>query len=438
MAEYAVTITFAFENEDIQSIVLDTVHDVNVSTSSSLAEHPVPSGEYVADHMYKDPASMTIRGTFSLNGGQSFIATREGAKLASAQELFERIKNEGALCDIIKVKLSTDNVPLFLKRSNMALTNIQWVEKINSLDFTFTFRQVLTVDVQQYDVDISDAFLPNVTEPQTLSFTNTLIDWDAIDKSLIEELISADLIEDAFLSCMSSLGKSALVAAGVSAVVATVTVSVMSKLVTLGIIKAGTGVLAASGPIGWTALALIAATVVVVGLIIGTVKWVKKSKYRVKQFEYFEDDKKNQKEVVRFSNFVGEIHKQFEQLNSSMLVYQISSNEEQECMLSIGGNYYIFKFTKNNTSGRYSLKVFDINESELRSMNDISGALQSFDQCTTQNYLFRAAKTGEYVYLMNVSEETSDLSNYMILVSGISPDDFKTVVQEIFKNALLK
>lgn len=456
MTSYAIVLSFAFENEQVQTLVLDTVKDASVQLSSTITEHPLPTGEFAADHMFNNPLTMSISGSFSLNGSQSMVITGDGNKLMNVQTLFEKIKSTGTLCDIVKVHVQ-DSTPRFLHRSNMALQNITWVEKINSLSFTFSFREIIAVDVQEYDVDISDSFAPSVTEPQTLSFTDTLIDWEQVDAALVQALIDGDLITDDFLEFLGTLTQGTLIGIIASAVLAKIVFSICSAL-------------GASGPAGWIALAAIAGVGLFIGGIVGIVRWFKRQKYRIEQFDKYRKDKKNQKEVQRFSNFVGEIHAQISQLNTAIEVYQISANEEQECMLTIGNNYYIFKLTKNNTSGNkrtFGLKAYDINEVERCALTDISGSPMSFYDCTGQNYLFRADETGEYVYLLRTSDSSDEffakyenyteedfanmnetekaeydklnsLTNYYIVVSAINPDEFNKALTDIIKNALLK
>ena len=338
MSEIAVIIRYKTnENEDRQ-IVLDTVNDVNVTASSDLTTHPVPSGDIIADHLIKQPCSMSISGAISLNGGQALVVDKAGPRLANVQQMFEDIKNNGYRCEIYKIStLSKDIQSLseirFLSRSNMVLTNINWTERINSLTFSFNFSQILVAQVQEYDVDVDDAYLPNINDPATLNFTDTLIDWQQVDTMLIKTLFDFELITRDFLDSVAAAGSAGLLAAGVAAGVA---------------IAVSLAVGASIPVVGWIAVGVIA---IGAALVTFFKSLVKKTKYKIDTFKHYSDDRKNQKEVVRFSNFVGEIHNNIAQLNNNLKVYQPSANEDQECMVSIGGLYYIFNFSKNNTTG---------------------------------------------------------------------------------------
>lgn len=426
MSDFAVTISCRLneDSNEVTTFVLDTVNDNTVSSSSTITTHPVISGDIVADHMYNNPDSMSISGVFSLNGSKGIIVDNEGTRLEEVQELFEKIKRNGILCDIVKIHVISSNEkaePRFKTRTNMVLTNIQWVEKINSLNFSFTFSQAILVDTNLIDLDMDDQYLPNITEPATLNFTDSLIDWDSVDNLVMEIGRKFDLFEEGFLRYVSGLGQASLIGLGIGVATAIV------------VAKIGAALGLSSGPIG-----LIAGAVIGLGiaLYLSIKKAIEKNKYKVQQFKYYQDDKKNQQEVKRFANFVGDIHKQITQLNNYIKVYNIGSDEPQECMLTIGNNYYIFTFTKNNVSQNYSLVITDIEEKERGIVNNITSALNNFTQCKSNNYIMRADESGEYVYLICSNEDKTKLTNYNILVSSINLDEYNNMLEKIITNAI--
>ena len=178
MSDYAVVISCFLNKEDKErtSFILDTVDDTSIDSSSSITMHPVVSGDMIADHMYNDPDTMQVRGSFSLNGSKGIVVDGSGSRLANFEDVFEDIKSRGVMCDIVKVHIPnndlTNQQPRFKLRQNMVLTSISFVEKINSVNFTFNFKQALTVDVEETPIDNDDEFLPYITEPNTLNFTD--------------------------------------------------------------------------------------------------------------------------------------------------------------------------------------------------------------------------------------------------------------------------
>ena len=423
MADIAVQITCRLDGE-LKRIILDTVNDVDVQLDSTITNHPIVNGDVIADHMYKNPITMNIPGVFSLNGGMGIVVTSAGPKLANIQSLFERIKDEAVMCDIVKLTISLgDKGVRFQARSNMVLTSISWKERVNSLGFNFGFTQALVSEVQTYDVDIDDQFLPNVSEPSSMNFTDSLIDWTLINGIVISEGVNNGLIEKNFLDFMQGLSADLLVSLGVGAAVA------VTVFLAIGSIPVA----------GWIAVGVTAAVVFLAGLIGTIASAVKANKFKADVFRKYKDDRKNQQEVVRFSNFIGSIHQQLEQLNNAIHCWQIGANEEQEAMVSIDNNYYIFTFTKNNTSGKYKLVITDIDGTVVGQMTDVTSSPTAFTDCTEGNKLFRAYESGAYVYLIRAEEgSASDLTSYFIVSTTLRPEKFEQTVTDIIINAMYR
>lgn len=420
MADVAVQITCRLDGE-LKRIILDTVNDVDVQLDSTITNHPIVNGDVIADHMYKNPITMNIPGVFSLNGGMGIVVTSAGPKLANIQSLFERIKNEAVMCDIVKLTVSLgDKGVRFQARTNMVLTSISWKERVNSLGFNFGFTQALVSEVQTYDVDIDDQFLPNVSEPSSMNFTDSLIDWTQIDSIVISEAVNNGIIEKNFLDFMRGLSADILVGLKVSAAIAVVVFLAIGSIPVVGLI-------------------VTAAVVFLAGLIGTITSAVQANKFKVDVFKKYKDDRKNQQEVVRFSNFIGGIHQQLEQLNNAIHCWQIGANEEQEAMVSIDNNYYVFTFTKNNTSGKYKLVITDIDGAVVGQMTNVASAPTAFTDCTENNKLFRAYESGAYVYLIRAAEgSASDLTSYFIVSTTLQPEKFEQTVTDIIINAMYR
>lgn len=413
-----------------KTILLDSIEDVQVDESSQLTTHPIVTGDMVADHMIKEPCSMTISGELSMNGSDNINFDGSKPTLKACQETFGKIKNNAYMCSITKLAMNTNEVR-FLQRENMVLTSIQWTERVNSLAFTLTFTQVLVSDVQEYEVDMQDENLPAVTEPATLSFSSTLMDWDQVDRLVIDTCAAEGLTTDEFMTMLKSAGTSYLI--GGAAVGAAILITYIAACASIPV---------GGWIVGIVSLAIAGVAIIGYGIYSAIKSAVNSRKYRVDQFKKYKDDKKNQAEVERFSNFIGDIHNQLMKLNDAFYVYQISSNEPQECMLSISDEYYIFAFEKNNVNNKWTVNVTmpARDDSVVAANKSIDCAKTSYADCNSGNALFRASGSGAYVYLMYVRNEdlaTDDLRNYYILVSGMKPEDFTNAVTEIIKNAIL-
>lgn len=448
MSDFAYVITAKDypKKGEVTSLVLDTVNDTQVDCNSTVTTHPISSGDYVADHMYDDPDSVSINGTFSLNGNKGIVIDAAGGRLDNVEKIFEDIKHLGILCDAVKVHIvqngtTSQQEARFKVRENLVLRNIVWTEGINSLKYSFNFTQVLLVEAQSFEVDEDDRFLPNVTEPQTLNFTDTLIDWNQLDATIVKVLADSEILTANFLKMLQSMGH-ATIATMVGAALGAIIVAAMTYYaVTTGILSA---VLTTSAAISATGVGAIvgAAIVVTTAIVVGIVKLVKDYKYRIKPFKKYLSDKKNNKEVRRFGDLMGTLHDNLSILNNAIKVYAVSSNEPQECMLSLDDNYFIFTFTKNNTNGRYGLAVenFDLMQTAVKP--DITGSPTNIGQLRSDNCLFRTSSSGLYVYLVYAGEDSEEeknkLTNYYIMTSSIKMEDYNQAVTDIIKNAITR
>lgn len=436
MAEYAVVITYQLEGEKQKSLLLDTVNDVQVNGRSTLTTMPLVNGDQVSDHMFRNPSTMTISGTCSLNGSKIMVIDGEGSKLANFEELIDKIRKQGVKCNIVKVSVDEDKNIRFLQRSNMVLNNSTVTEKINSLDFTLNFTQILTSEIITLDVDEDDKFLPYVTQPKTLSFANDGLDKNKIMEGVIDILRQEGLITENFLKVIASAnwgriaaGAGVLVGAGVVAAIA-----------------AFTGV-CASNPVGWVVFA-IATTVVGLGFIISSiVKAVqdakKRNKYIIEIFDWHEgEDAQNEQTEERFLDFMNEIYNELNNLDTLFHLYAITSNEPQEVMLSIDDDYYIFTFTQNNEDESWKVEVLKNNDEDCQidvgtNENITSSALVSLDALTSSNYLFKTEQARR-VYVINNSEDKTDLTGYRILVCDVNPEEITKKINYIIKSHIFR
>ena len=364
---------------------------------------------------------------------------------------------------MVTIDRGTDSKQRFKARNNLVLTSITWTEHQASLTFSFTFTEVLTVEVESLEADYTDENLPDITDAMALDFTDTLLDWGAIDKIVIYQLNSLGILTDDFwawtvgnIKSIASTYGNVIVGGAIGGLATGITALVSIVAICGGI-----------GPAGWIAAGIIAAVGAIAGAIWALVKSIKRHKaereYGILQFIRYEDDKKNQQEVVRLSNYVGNIHQQLEYLENVLKVFGITSNSAQECMLYIDDNYYIFKFEKDNTQTTkdkvvWTCRYQDAEEKlEEKHISDVaSSALSEISKCTSTNYLLRTSGGGYYVYLINkslfavqnatyssdkerqkaIQDCNNDLTNFCLFVSTINMDDFNNTLKDIVINAM--
>lgn len=431
----------------------DVIAPVQENLSTEITSHPLVDGNTLADHMIIQPMSLTLTGSFSLNGykGTEYVGGQE--RLANIQQLFENVMRNGTFCSIMMLyKQSANSYEegkiRFLQRDNMILNTISWTKHLNSLDFTFGFRECLTATISdvEYEVDVRDPNLPALTEGSMLDFTENYLDLKQVDGMVVKMCKDCDLMSDKFLEILVTAENIKKYAFLASAIVAAIALGLVVKAVIAGTLAASAAVF----PVGTILAAAVAVGLAMAAIFHAISKATKRKQYKVAQFKAYKSDKKNQEEVERFNNFIGQIHLQLEKLEDVMKVYGIGSNETQECLLYIDNNYYSFNFSKNNSSQRWGLQVVDIEERAIAEQQQLTG-ISSIAECTSANYLFRTQGTGSYVYIMcpkqqqladngasqdEIDAATQDLTNYQILVSSINMEQYTQTLEDIIKNAL--
>lgn len=424
--EYVVLISYIDPDDpmsNVVSIILDTVNDTNISASSTVTEHPTVNGTPMADHMYKNPIDLTLTGTFSLNGKKAIIIDKAGKSLARVEKIFEDIKDKGILCTISKIKIvDSDHTPQFTVREHMVLQSINWTERINSLNFTFNFREALRADIQTYEVDPSDSFAPEINYADASNFSDVLLDWDAVDKEVLQALIDYNLAADDFLQYIATLSVGSLVAIGIGSLVAISLAGVLTAV-------------AATAAIPIVGAVVAVATAAIIG-IFSLFKLIKKRAYKIKAFVYYKNAMERDNETKRFMEFYESIHDKIRVLDGSVKVWSISENKSQETLVNIDGSYYIFNFEKNNVGSGYAYKlnISDINDVSIKCTNT-NAAINCYTDGTKTNALFSTDKSKVYL-IRNDNTDANDLTSYFICASQIDPTEFANVLTDVIQEAI--
>lgn len=445
MADYAALIGFTLDG-NYEQVVLSTVDDTTINSSAEIATHPLVNGDVVADHMIKQPISLSLSGIIDNKEAKAILIKDQQLTLGNIQEVFERIQKEGILCDVTKIKVNekSEGTPIsFLTRQQMALNSISWTEAINSMTFSFNFTQVLMTDVLDYNIDPLDENLPDITMPEASTFATELLDIDYVDAYFIKMLYDHDLMTADFLDFLKTIGTEALIrlvgrtaAVIVGAAIGFMVGAAIAKIgVTIGIASATAG-----GPVGALVGAAVAMAAVTIACLVhlgfALDKWVKRtSTYRIKQFKKYRNAKKNNKEVQRFSELIESLHNQLNTLNNQILPFRIQVNQPQEALCSIGDQYYDFVFERNNTTNKWSMKLLNMNNQVLAEMANIQAAPASIME-ENVNYLYKT-NDNYYLYIIKSqesSDELDDLTNYCIVASLTDLSDFGKELDELLLN----
>lgn len=450
-------------DKDNEPIEFDTIDSVNVNSSSTVTTYPLVNGDTVADHIIKQPTTVSISGTYSMYGNRPTLFSGEDDRLTNIEKFFERLKDEGVMCSIVTKDRGSDSRQRFKARDNMVLTSISWTESQASLSFSFTFTEVLTVELNDIQIDYTDENLPAITDASMLDFTDTFIDYNQVIQICIQQLDSLGLMQKEFwpnIVYWLKTVKDARVATFVGGTTAGLAAGITALITIAAIVH--------TIPVaGWITGAVIAGVGMIVGAVAALVSTLKKKKaerdYAIEEFKVYKDENKQKQENIRFTNYIGNISTQLDYLEDVIQVYGISSNTEQECMMYIDNDYYVFTFKKNNTKTEKDRVVWNCavtnssNSDEIvKDISDVANtALSSISSCNSTNSIFRT-DNGYYVYLMNkdlftkenaeyssnaekskaINECKNNLTHFCVLISTINMDNFNETLKNVVINAM--
>ena len=338
----------------------------------------------------------------------------------------------------------------------MILNSINWTEGVDSLDFIFTFKEVLVANIQDlFDesvVDKTDEYLPSVGEAVVQNFSDVIIKTDDLVKSTIVLMYESGIVDDKFLQNWS---KSATAA---------------SVLIGSGIAIAGTAAIIASiaGAISATGIGaiVVGAAAVIGGIAYGIAKLAEANKDKNLRNRYKKvyrgDTDSNDTKYQEFTEFVSEVATSIsETINKYFNVYSISENREQQILLNIDNQYYVFNFVKDNTRKyKYDLKIQNLQDELITGIdNPVELRSAPTNLYELGNPLFKTSHHGYEVYIMNnalsgqdklnssddvaasnpeYANLVNDLTSYYIIVTSTNMSKFKDNITSLIMNHLLK
>lgn len=483
-----------YENDSVKILMLDVVKTKSITASSTITNQPLQSGDTMSDHMYRNPTIFNVSGTFALNGENAndisygFIG-KENDRLTQIETLLEKIKDEGYLCNLITMSFddngkNDENNTRFKVRKNMALTNLTWSEKLNSIDYQLSFQEVITVDSIQTSEITVDEDDPLVNEPEMNSLGDLIYGTDGFLYVLLFQLCANNIISFGFIYVLANWENS---------------IPILKQYPTLQ--KAAKDIVAykyANGNI-----VNVPDDVVVKkpnfltygGLAFGILKNIfnnNKYLFNAKDIYTYGNDsnstyifyldyghlenvstKTATQMVTKFINFLNSLFVDLNKLTYSLEVYNFeNASKNQTTILSIGGNYYYITPIINNTitsqgttslgqakrpssikeftdySGGTSLNGFKVVCDDVEIASNFTPVTSLLQMNNTQNLWFRSIDGNYEVYLANttLSQDTSrtqteqndnknNLSYYTIWVSkGDIRLVLNSLIQTITKN----
>lgn len=359
------------QDEAVKILMLDVVKTKSITASSTITNQPLQSGDTMSDHMYRNPTTFNVSGTFALNGENAndisygFVG-KENDRLTQIETLLEKIKDEGYLCDLITMSFDDNgkndvNNTRFKVRKNMALTNITWSEKLNSIDYQLSFQEVITVDSIDTSEIVVDDDDPLVNEPEMCSLGNLIYGTEGFLYVLLFQLYNNKIISYGFIYVLANWEN---------------TIPILKQYPTLQ--KAAKEIVAyknANGSLATPSEDVVEKDVnnfTYIGLAFGILKNIfSNNKYLLnpkKLYTYGDESdssyifyldfghlesvstKTATEKVTKFIKFLDSLFVDLNKLTYSLEVYNFENvTKNQTTILAIGGNYYYITPILNNT-----------------------------------------------------------------------------------------
>lgn len=501
---FKLIISTSFFNNNERFLELDTCTSKKINSTAEIAKHPLQDGSVFADHMYSNPDKFTVSGTFSLNGRQQYEgsecysadnildgiteeanipeelkALTENNRLKNIQEVFEYIKKAGLLCSLTTLKGNeTSNEVRFKRRDNMAISEIDWTENYNSLDFSITFKEIIQVKNQVYKFDNYSDLYPNSNMPSSKSFAQMLVDEGILYKYVLEILLDKGYIDKKDLMCFTYYNsvssrsdvevsmryfKTVLLSIGAYL---SVGLYATGSAIAAGLIGTGSTLLSSTG-IGL----VIAGVVFAIWAIFAAIEEGRKADRLKRGFNliqnyanYVNDDgtlkdgvdistaKENKvglgKLKILLDDIQNVITKEFTDISVYGIAENETDNEDRTLPIIVNNDLCYFTFEKDTTTKSdyadftWNLKVLDGADENAKEVDNGFGwpMCSSFDECSRNTNSVYIDSTREYeVYLfgpgINVELLKQYLSTDALGTLGISPT---ITIPELIKQQVAK
>lgn len=497
---------------------LDTCVARSLSSSATITSFPIENGLSASDHMYRNPRTFTLSGTFSLNRGGHRIVDcyttdaiqswhkeggtvsweewlqGEGAALKSlnadnylqsVQTVFEYIQEKGVLCQIMMAQDTKESSTRFKVRDNMVLQNIQWQEQYNSMNYSFTFQEVISViKEKEFETFGYNDLYPSVYLPATKSIGEIVSETGSLFQIIIRLLYENGYIglADGYAFSLAGLKTD------IAKIIGDVTAEVLkyqlvgTSLLAGGAIAATAAVVAvATGGIGIAlCLAVLACSA---AFMYGGYKVQEKARNNIKKvatrknhftllrdYAQFVDPKSlnvinsdvpsanvNTGEIARLRQLLIAVQANIDNAMTNISLYQISTKEKdtegRNCPIQVGNDLLTISITKtNNSDSPYNLTISrslggDGEETiaPLYGGWPAVGNLYTLKQNANAIYIDRTNQYSMYLYnpylendvrqakgYKDEKEAKAYLSNYYFIVSkGNIEDNMKKLTEAI-------
>ena len=477
---------------------LDTCVARSLTSSATVTSFPIENGLSASDHMYRNPRTFTLSGTFSLNrGGHRIVDSYtmdaiqswhpeggtvswedwlqdEGAALKSlnaenylqsVQTVFEYIQEKGILCQIMMVQDTKESSARFKVRNNMVLQNIQWQEMYNSMTYSFTFQEVISViKEKEFETFGYNDLYPSVYLPATKSIGEMVSETGMVWQIVLRSLIASGYIAKADAYAFNLIGDQSTLGSEIGKIIKEDYAQQQS-----GISLIGGGFVAAVIGLGIIAFAMLERGKEKYSSSSQRIKGRENSFNLIKNYAQYVDPNtldvinsripvsaENTGDVRRLKLLLNTVQANINNTMNNVNLYQISTgeadNKERECPIQIGNDLLTIRINKtNNPDAPFNLTLFRLESGDTKS--EIApytggwpayGSFYTFSRNANVIYVDRTSQYEMYLYNPYLEDDVrqakgysegyakNNLCNYYFVVSkGNINDNMKKLTEAI-------
>ena len=256
----------------------------------------------------------------------------------------------------------------------------------------------------------------------------SIADISKLPEIIIQALWDNGYIEQPFFQALAEVADAivgltiaaAILAVGlrVAAIIATKAIIAVANVVMAGSVTAakilGTvaGSTSAIFPVGTIVVAVVAVVAAIAFAIWSFFNIAERHRQQEKRRKAFKlINGSPEQDGIRLKNLIDDIEVALNNVKTSITIYSISGEYEQQVILNMGGDYYIINFVKNNV-GEYAwtATVEDLDGNPLDTVQHSWCPVANFTDLNRNQNLWFKDKSKQYeVYLVNPS--LSDLAN---------------------------
>lgn len=482
---------------------LDTCVARSLTSSATVTSFPIENGLSASDHMYRNPRTFTLSGTFSLNrGGHRIVDSYtmdaiqswhpeggtvswedwlqdEGAALKSlnaenylqsVQTVFEYIQEKGILCQIMMAQDTKESSARFKVRNNMVLQNIQWQEMYNSMTYSFTFQEVISViKEKEFETFGYNDLYPSVYLPATKSIGEMVSETGMVWQIVLRSLIASGYIAKADAYAFNLIGDQSTLGSEIGKIIKEDYAQQQS-----GISLIGGGFVAAVIGLGIIAFAMLDRGKEKFSSSSQRIKGRENSFNLIKNYAQYVDPNtlavinsripasaENTGDVRRLKLLLNAVQANINNTMNNVNLYQISTgesdNKERECPIQIGNDLLTIRINKtNNPDAPFNLTLFRLESGDTKS--EIApytggwpayGSFYTFSRNANVIYVDRTSQYEMYLYNPYLEDDVrkakgyteeyakSNLCNYYFAVSKGNINDNMKKLTEAIDSALV-